>query len=114
MRKRVLLLDDDQSIARSVSRVLSRDFDVDIFLQGEIALEALRRHEYHCIVSDFDMAGMDGDEFYRRVVAAFPEMRDHFVFHTGTIYDTSPGVPRVNKRDTDAEELRTMVRSRVS
>lgn len=111
MRKRVLVLDDDAFTGRSVARALLQDFDVDLFLQGDIALKAVLDRNYDCIVSDVDMADMDGPEFYARVVELRPEMRDHFMFHTGTLQETSPDVPRIDKRDSDVEQLRTMVRS---
>ena len=55
-RKRILLLDDDLSIHRLVTRLLGRQgFRVDVFLTGNQAIAALRRQQYDVLLLDLMM-----------------------------------------------------------
>lgn len=112
MRKRVLLLDDDPIILRTVSRTLGQEFDVNTYLQGRLALEALRQQSFDAVVSDMDIGDMTGVEFYREAVKVRPELSQRFVFHTG-----SP-VPETNvpviRKSSDTTVLRDRVRALVS
>lgn len=55
-RKRILLLDDDPSIHRLVTRLLGRQgFRVDVFLTGNQAIAALRRQQYDVLLLDLMM-----------------------------------------------------------
>jgi DNA-binding response OmpR family regulator len=55
-RKRILLLDDDLSMQRLVTRLLGNDgFRVDVFLTGNQAIAALGRQQYDVILLDLMM-----------------------------------------------------------
>jgi EAL domain-containing protein (putative c-di-GMP-specific phosphodiesterase class I) len=60
-RGRVLLVDDNASVARSYARVLTSDgYEVDTREDGLAALEAVRDHDYDVVLSDIDMPRLDG------------------------------------------------------
>jgi EAL domain-containing protein (putative c-di-GMP-specific phosphodiesterase class I) len=60
-RGRVLLVDDDEMLARSYSRLLcSEGYEVHLCLDGQAAIEAVRAHEFDVVLSDIDMPRLDG------------------------------------------------------
>jgi FixJ family two-component response regulator len=69
----VAVVDDDQSILRSLEYLLeSADSAVRLFTSGAELLDSGRLSEIDCLISDIDMPGMDGFELLRLVHAARP------------------------------------------
>ena len=82
---RVLLVDDQPSILRTLARILRRDFDVVTALSGEAALVLLGDNaDFVVIVSDMSMGpGMDGNGFFEAVREDHPHLVERFFFFTG-------------------------------
>lgn len=80
--KRILVVDDDPVMARTVARVLGRDFDVKTVDSGADALIALEAGGFSGVVSDIDMPNMSGPELYQKVVEIYPALAHRFVFFT--------------------------------
>ena len=57
---RVLVVDDDPSVARSIEATLRRNYQVYVVHSGIDALKEARRHSPDIIVLDVVMSGMDG------------------------------------------------------
>jgi PAS domain S-box-containing protein len=71
----VLVVDDDESLASLTATFLRRQrasFDVLTATSGKAALDALDREAVDCVVSDYEMPGMDGIELLRAVRDRFP------------------------------------------
>lgn len=67
---RVLLAEDDRSLADAIARGLRREaFAVDIAHDGEVALEKAELVDYDVIVLDRDLPVVHGDEVCRRLAA---------------------------------------------
>lgn len=68
-RRRVLLVDDEDSIRILLSRMLASVYDVDTAASGMSALEHLRAPgaSYDLLISDLNMPGMDGLSLIREV-----------------------------------------------
>ena len=68
-RPRLLVVEDDASVARSVVRGL-RDagFDVDLSVDGAHAIETLRRERFEAVVLDLGLPTVSGDEVLRHAV----------------------------------------------
>lgn len=67
-RRRVLVVDDEEPLARVVSTYLERDgFDVAVAADGPAALDLARSHDPELVVLDLGLPGMDGLEVCRRL-----------------------------------------------
>ena len=62
---KVLCVDDEPSILRSLQWLLKKEFDVTIAASGQEALALLREQDFDVIISDQRMPGMMGSEFLR-------------------------------------------------
>ncbi len=84
VRRRILVIDDEPSIGRSIRRVLVRDHDVDLIGVPADALQALLDGaDYDVIFCDLMMPGMSGITLYERLRDARPKLAGRLVFLTG-------------------------------
>ena len=69
VRKRRVLVVDDSAIVREAERqlLLGRGYDVDLAVDGQDGLNALKQGDYDLVVSDIDMPRMTGLEFVRAI-----------------------------------------------
>lgn len=68
MSTRVLVVDDEQSLAKVVSSYLERDgHEVTCVFDGPSALDAARRQEPDVVVLDLGLPGLDGVEVCRQL-----------------------------------------------
>ncbi len=72
-RHAVLLVDDEPEILFSLRGLLRREFDLYTAQGGAEALEVLRQHPVHVIMSDQRMPEMTGVELLRRARGECPE-----------------------------------------
>ena len=83
-RPRVLIVDDDPCLARSLGRGLRRVADVTIELDPPAALERVKRGErFDLVICDVVMPAMSGPDLFEHVVASAPELAAAFVFASG-------------------------------
>lgn len=115
---KVLLVDDESGIRRSVSRFLGRyGFQVTDVASGSAAMAALGTTHFDAIISDLRMPGMSGEEFYRLVKEQFPVMTQHIMFTSGDVTEDATrrflnesGCPALQK-PYELAELVQMLRS---
>ena len=81
-RRRVLIIDDEPFVLRTLSRAL-RQHEVITTTSGREALKLLSKERFDNILCDVMMPGIDGVAVLERVRARWPEMVDRFVFMTG-------------------------------
>lgn len=82
--QRVLLVDDEPVILRSVGRFLSASgYDVETSASGHEAIAALRSGTYDAVISDLRMPELSGEEFFATVKLEFPEMASRIIFTSG-------------------------------
>ena len=83
---RVLLVDDEVGIQRSVGRFLRQHgYQVTDVPSAEAALHALQGGRYDAVISDLRMPGLSREEFFARLRQEFPEVVEHLVFTSGDI-----------------------------
>jgi CheY-like chemotaxis protein len=83
-RRRVLVIDDEELIGRSVRRVLEGECDTEVEPSPARALERLRAGErFDLVLCDIMMPRFSGVDFYERVREAVPAALGRIAFITG-------------------------------
>jgi DNA-binding response OmpR family regulator len=73
---RILIVEDDVSLGRFLSRALkAKLFNIDIELDGEAAWETLQSSIYDLVILDLNLPRMDGMELLKRVRQDQPALR---------------------------------------
>lgn len=80
---RVLHVEDNEFFARVTANVLAEDYDVRVHSveSADAALDLLETEGFDCIVSDYEMPGMNGIEFLDAVRETYPDVP--FILLTG-------------------------------
>jgi PAS domain S-box-containing protein len=117
-RARVLIIDDELAVARTLERILARDCDVVVMNHGRDALELLAQEKeapFDMILCDLMMPEPSGEAIYEKVQAQQPQVAERFVFITGGAF-TAKGrqflesVPvAVLEKPFDLKRLRALV-----
>ena len=73
MKKRILIVDDDQQAANILVDIfIVNGYSTDCAYSGEEALEMIKNQAYDCVLSDIKMSGMNGVELMRAVKKILP------------------------------------------
>jgi CheY-like chemotaxis protein/anti-sigma regulatory factor (Ser/Thr protein kinase) len=113
---RVLIVDDEPSIATGLVRLLRRDgHTVDTATNGRLALAQLAERAYDLILSDVRMPDLDGPSLYRLLERQQPHLCQRFIFLTGDtlepatqLFLAASGVPCLTKPLRSAEVRRAI------
>ena len=82
---RFLIVDDNETLRKLVCSLLSSKGNAEMALDGQDAMELIRKHFYNAIVSDIEMPRMDGFEFYRKAIEYDPRLKHNFLFYSANI-----------------------------
>lgn len=69
----VLYVDDEENNLLAFKAAFRREFQVITAISGAEALEKLKEHEVHVIITDQRMPGMTGVEFLQKVIPNYPD-----------------------------------------
>ena len=102
---RVLVLDDEQSIAELLAEMLDAlGHQPTVCLTPRAALEMLQTRPFDLVLSDFRMPGMNGEEFYLALSKITPALAQRVIFLTGDVVNeetqlflASTGNPHLEK-----------------
>lgn len=86
VRRRVLIVDDERPLARTLAAELGRRHDVSVAYDGTQALELLSARTFDVILCDLHMPGMSGESLYARICARRDSATPAFVFMTGAAF----------------------------
>ncbi len=81
----ILIVDDDEAVAKLIKALLNRTGNIDIAHNGLEALSLIEKKYYRLIISDIDMPVMDGIALYENVSTNYPKSKNKFLFITGDI-----------------------------
>jgi CheY-like chemotaxis protein len=118
-RQRVLVIDDELTLLSSLRRALGRELDVVVASSALDALAILENDRaFDVLLCDIMMPEVTGIELFERVSAAWPELRERFIFMTGGAFSPttrqfvdSTELPRLEK-PFDVRELRRLLHQR--
>jgi PAS domain S-box-containing protein len=80
----ILIVDDEQSLARALAYLLRRDgHTVQTVANGRLALETCQGQDYALILCDLRMPELDGPGFYQELEHHYPHLCPRVVFLTG-------------------------------
>jgi PAS domain S-box-containing protein len=83
---RVLVLEDEPTVARLIADVLEDEgLRVDVLLDSREALERAVSERYDLVICDMKMPGLDGQHFYQSMVRTRSPLQDRFLFVTGDV-----------------------------
>jgi two-component system, NtrC family, sensor kinase len=84
--KRVLVIDDEESILQMVREALTpQGYEVDIAADGISGLLRMSEKQYDVALCDWKMPGLNGQQVYERVRALNPALSSKMIFITGDI-----------------------------
>jgi CheY-like chemotaxis protein len=117
---RILVIDDEAKVAKSLELVLAGEFDVSRTTEPELALEWLQKGEsFDVILCDVMMPGVNGVELRNRVAVFSPDQAARIVFITGgllmpEVRHLLDSVPNTClEKPLDLDGLREFIRRRV-
>lgn len=108
---RILLIDDDKWIRDSMAMYFEGEgCCLSVCETAEEGLEALLHHDYHAIIADYLLPGMDGLEFFRRIRESHPDLLKILItaFGNQTVYAEAKliGVETIIEKPFTVEILR--------
>jgi CheY-like chemotaxis protein len=118
---RVLVIDDEPAVGRTIRRLLGEAYDVTELSSGRAAIDLLAGgDEFDVIFCDLSMPVVSGMEVFRTVVAARTDLAHRFIFisggnHTARASEFLDSIPNVRlDKPFDIETIRALVRMRVA
>jgi signal transduction histidine kinase len=116
-RARVLVIDDEPLLLRSLEQALSEDHDVVTVLGGGPGLELLGRDRaFDLVLCDLHMPEVDARAIHEALRATSPELLDKFAVMTGGVVTRRAAEfveqqrPRLVRKPIDIDDVRTLVR----
>ncbi len=114
---RVLLVDDDEGVRRSLSRVLAmQGHEVEQAANGQLALDAYRTVRPDVVLMDLDMPVLSGRQAYDRLITLDPKAKVIFMSGhggSGTAGGPPPGCSFLQK-PCGAADLRSAIAAAVA
>lgn len=87
-RPRLLIIDDEEAINRSMERLLRRDHQVQVLASVREAVELVRKEPFDLILCDLHMPDLTGQEFWEMLKLAAPEQAHRVAFMTAGVLNT--------------------------
>jgi len=119
MKPKILLIEDDASIATSLQKVLREEgYEVDTAARGDDGLARARQNEYNVVVTDLRLPGLTGLELVAQLHAAKPKQPIILMTAHGTtetaIEATKLGACEYLLKPFEADELLDLIASAVA
>lgn len=96
-RKRVLIVENNLTVARMLEALAGDQVDVIIARDGCEGGACLRQGHFDLIVSEIELPNMNGIEMYQKISAIDPSICSRFIFFTGSENSEHLNFVRVSK-----------------
>ncbi len=83
-QKRVLIVEDNYSVARMLEALAMDEVEVVIARNGEEGISHIQQGHFDLVVSEIEMPKMNGVEMYKQALMLDPTLSSRFIFFTGT------------------------------
>ena len=84
-QKRILLVMDEDTVARLLKTILATEGEVDTVYNGRDALRKIESHRYDLIISGVEVPQLDGIKLYAKAKENAPDLNRRFLFFTGNL-----------------------------
>ncbi len=116
-KARILVIDDDDVVLRSVSKILDREgYDVEIAPNGEEGIDMARSGDFDLVLCDIRMPGLDGImtvETIRKIQKRAGRKHSAFLFMTAYAEEHERskhlGLTEILRKPFGLEDLRSAV-----
>ena len=81
-KRRALIVDDEPTMLRIISKFLEDTWDVDTARNARQALELIESNDYDMVITDYNMPGCHGVWLLEEIKHRFPHI--HRVLHSGS------------------------------
>lgn len=81
--KRILLVIDDEPVAKLLKTILAIDGEVEVVSNGSDGLRLIKENDYDLIISADDLPIVDGLQFYKEAKTILPDLPKRFLLFTG-------------------------------
>ena len=116
-RRKALVVEDEPAISRACQKVLTAEgFDVDVAMNGFIAMKMVNEKTYDLCLSDIKIPGMGGIELFNKLKEHHSDLINTFIFMSGDILggSTAHFLEEVKKpflaKPFSPDELRNVLR----
>jgi CheY-like chemotaxis protein len=99
-RGRVLIIDDEQALAKALARQLADRWDVDTVSTARDALAELSVRRYDVVACDLRMPDQSGPAIYETTRGRSPRQASRFIFTTGGSFGASDDVIHARAEST--------------
>ena len=112
--KHILVVDDEEAVGYVFERYLAiKGYRVSVATSGEQALACFGRDAPDCVITDYKMPGMNGDELLRRLRALQPGLPAVLIsanpIEVGPTLDRVRFFPKPVSLETLVEHLETVL-----
>jgi len=75
MKKSILICDDEEGIRESLKLILEKDYDLSFAVDGNEAINIIKKNPVDVVIMDIKMPRMDGIETMRKLKHIKPDAR---------------------------------------
>jgi CheY-like chemotaxis protein len=119
-RGRILVIDDEPAVGRTLLRLLGTQYDVTVLCEGQQALDLFADGAlFDIIICDLTMPDLSGMDIYQQCSKRSPELAQRFVFMTGGTFTTESRefldtvANMYIEKPFDLQTIRQLVKARV-